>query len=407
MSSKSLPSSFKHNNRSNVHNSSTISRVTIEGSNSSDIDHGPSAQKDMYSSSFSSSNVKISSPLARPAWYNEANTVHTDSSGTASDKSWMTRRWSTVSGSLKARRKNKKSTASRLWTNRQKRRTFPPSTDILIRDRKKFALLPAVPPIINKKHYHRQSLQDILTTFYKYDDPSSSGVSSNVGNDSDSAPTSSSSTSKKLGRILKKKGKQPLKKPILTVNTNSRYTEEELKAAMMSMFQPPATISSKSSTPSSPLRFPTPPKRFSAYYVDSQGKSGRVDYKAKMGLSNYLINVIQHGVFSSSSIPHSLPKEPSINEKTEDQYREYNKELLLNASLFLFGFVFFPFWWIGTWLYFKRRKQLETDELSCKVYHDSDLFSIKTIAYLNSIFSCLSFVLVAVILSLVIWLVKA
>ncbi|KAI8641655.1 hypothetical protein BD408DRAFT_444091 [Parasitella parasitica] len=403
MSSKSLPSSFKHNNRAILHNSSTISRVTIEGSNSSGIDQIQSAYKDMYSSSFSSSNVKISSPLAKPAWYNEANTVNTSSSGTASDKSWMTRRWSTVSGSLIARRKAKKSTASRLWANRQKRRTFPPSTDILKRERKRFALPPAVPPIINKKHYHRQSLQDILTTFYKYDDPSSSGNSSNVDSGSNSAPTSSSSMSKKLGRILKKKGKQPLKKPVLMINTSANYSEQELKAAMMSMFQPPATISSKSSTPSSPLRFPTPPKRFSAYYVNSQGKSGRVDYRAKMGLSNYLFNVIQHGVFSSSSLPH----QPSISNATEGQYREYNKELLLNASLFLFGFVFFPFWWIGTWLYLKRRKQLDSDELSCNVYHDNDLFSIRTIAYLNSIFSCLSFMLVAVVLSLVIWLVKS
>lgn len=403
MSSKSLPSSFKQNKRAIFHNSSTISRVTIGGGNNSGNDQIQSTFKDVYSSSFSSSNVKISSPLTKPAWYNEANTVNTNSSGTTSSKSWMTRRWSTVSGSLIARRKSKKSTASRLWSNRQKRRTFPPSSDILKRERKKFTLPPNVPPI-NKKH-HRQSLQDILTTFYKYNNASSGGGSNNGGDDSDSTPTSSSSMSKRLGRILKKRGKQPYKKPNLTINTNTKYTEEELKSAMMSMFQPPATISSKSSTPSSPLRFPTPPKRFSAYYVNSQGKSGKVDYKSKVQLSQYFINLIQHGVFSSNQPPENTNATlPSDVEKR--QYKEYNKQLLLNTSLFLFGFIFFPFWWIGAWLYFKRRKKTDTDELLNDAFYDNDLFSIRTFAYLNSIFSCLSFVLVAVILSLVIWLVK-
>ncbi|KAL9541158.1 hypothetical protein PS6_010432 [Mucor atramentarius] len=390
MSSKSLPTSFKQNKRPIFHNNSTISRVTIQDSHSSSSnssDQIQSANRDIYSSSFSSSNVKISSPLTKPAWLHHEGdaTVNTDSSGTTSDKSWMTRRWSTVSGSLIARRKSKKRAASRLWTNRQKRRTFPPSTDILERERKRFALPPAVPPI-NKKH-HRQSLQDILTTFYKYN--SSGGASS-------------SSMSKRLGRILKKRGKQPYnnKKPMLTINTSTRYTEEELKAAMISMFQAPATISSKSSTPSSPLRFPTPPKRFSAYYVNSQGKAGKVNYKHNMALSHHVLQFIQHGVFSSHT-----PPPPSSMEKGQHHYKTYNKQLMLNTSLFLFGFLFFPCWWLGAWLYYKRQQSSNSlaDE---DVFYEHDLFSIRTIAYLNSIFSCLSFVLVAVILSLVIWLVK-
>jgi hypothetical protein len=404
MSSKSLPSSFKENKRAIFHSSSTVSRVTIEHSNNNSSGQIQSTFKDVYSSSFSSSNVKISSPLTKPAWHKEANTVNTNSSGATSDKSWITRRWSTVSGSLIARRKSKKSTASRLWLNRQKRRTFPPSNDILKRERKKFALPSNVPPI-NKKH-HRQSLQDILTTFYKYSNASSGGDSNNDGNDLDSTPTSSSSISKRLGRILKKRGKQPYKKPALAINTNTEYTEEELKAAMMSIFQPPATISSKSSTPSSPLRFPTPPKRFSAYYVDSQGKSGKINYKSKAQLSQYFSNLMQNGVFSSIQPPKN-PDATPLSDVEKKQYKEYNKQLLLNTCLFLFGFIFFPFWWIGAWLYFKRRKKTDTEELLNDAFYDKDILSIRTLAYLNSIFSCLSFVFVTVILSLVIWLVKS
>ncbi|CAO3632982.1 unnamed protein product [Mucor fragilis] len=413
-SSKSLPSSFKQNKRPIFHNSSTISRVTIdEGSHSSSnsSDQIQSAYKDIYSSSFSSSNVKISSPLTKPAWFQHEGdvTVNTNSSGTTSDKSWMTRRWSTVSGSLIARRKSKKTTASRLWTNRQKRRTFPPSTDILKRERKKFALPPAVPPI-NKKH-HRQSLQDILTTFYKYNNVTSSSGGGMDGNESESTPTtaSSSSMSKRLGRILKKRGKQPYnnskhKKPMLTINTHTKYTEDELKAAMMSMFQPPATISSKSSTPSSPLRFPTPPKRFSAYYVDSQGKSGKVNYKHKMALSHYILQFLQHGVFSS----HTPPSDPIPPDLEKGHYQAYNRQLLLNTSLFLFGFIFFPCWWVGAWLYHRRQSgSLAADGTTEDVFYEHDLLSIRTIAYLNTVFSCLSFVLVAVVLALVIWLVKS
>ncbi|GAN07933.1 hypothetical protein MAM1_0183d07438 [Mucor ambiguus] len=427
-SSKSLPSSFKQNKRPIFHNNSTISRVTIEGgshSSSNSSDQIQSAYKDIYSSSFSSSNVKISSPLTKPAWLQHEGdvTVNTNSSGTTSDKSWMTRRWSTVSGSLIARRKNKKTTASRLWTNRQKRRTFPPSTDILKRERKKFALPPAVPPI-NKKH-HRQSLQDILTTFYKYNDPYNVASSSSGGglgggmdsNESGSTPTttSSSSMSKRLGRILKKRGKQPYnnrhKKPILTINTHTKYTEDELKAVMMSMFQPPATISSKSSTPSSPLRFPTPPKRFSAYYVNSQGKSGKVNYKHKMALSHYILQFIQHGVFSSHTPPSGHI--PPLSSPEKGHYKAYNRQLVLSMSLFLFGFIFFPCWWVGAWLYYRKRQRqrqsgsLAGDDIAEDVFYEHDLFSIRTIAYLNTVFSCLSFVLVAVVVSLVIWLVKS
>ncbi|KAF1807307.1 hypothetical protein V8B55DRAFT_1464477 [Mucor lusitanicus] len=429
-SSKSLPSSFKQNKRPIFHNHSTISRATLDGgSHSSSSNSSDQIQtayyKDIYSSSFSSSNVKISSPLTKPAWLHQQHadegdvTVNTNSSGTTSDKSWMTRRWSTVSGSLIARRKSKKTTASRLWTNRQKRRTFPPSTDILKRERKKFALPPAVPPI-NKKH-HRQSLQDILTTFYRYNNPynvaSGSGGGGLDGNETES--TSSSSMSKKIGRILKKRGKQPYnnkhtKKPILTINTSTKYTDDELKAAMMSMFQPPATISSKSSTPSSPLKFPTPPKRFSAYYVTSQGKSGKVDYKHKMALSHHVLQFIQHGVFSSHKPPPLSdpipPPPPSSLEK--GHYKAYNRQLLLSTSLFLFGFICFPCWWVGAWLYYKRHRSgsmMTADDsgLAEDVFYENDLFSIRTIAYLNTVFSCLSFVLVAIVISLVIWLVKS
>jgi hypothetical protein len=361
MSSKSLPVSFKQsqlgvNQRTLFNNSSTISRAT-------DTTH--SSKNPAYSSSLSSSNVKTSSPLTR-AWLNEE---HTDSS----DKSWLTRRWSTVSGSLVIKKKHKKKSAARVWSQRQKRRTFPPSTDILKQEQKKFCpeLL-----LIHKSSKNRQSLADVLSAFQCYDPSPDS--------------TSSSSLSRRFGRILKKKGKQPIKqrKPRLNVHI-------EQKSAM-AMFQPPPTISSGSSSPSSsPLKFPTPPKRFSAFFVDSQGRSGKVGYKRPSNSHSKFLNLIYHGI--------SLQKpEVEVIPSSAVRCKRHDKQLCINALLFISGFLFFPFWWVGAWFYFYKKRPIEREEELC----ENDLFSIKTFAYLNGIFSCISFVFSFFIIALIIWMIK-
>lgn len=381
MTSKSLPTSdFR-----------TVSTSSLTGSN-----------ENINNSSSLSSSVKKSSPLTKP-WFNPAEAVLNYSS-TNSDKSWMTHRWSTVSGSLIVRRKQQRAMAYRLWLNRHKRRTYPPSSNILRQEQRKFGVQgvgEALPPF--KKAQRRQSLVDILNNFHK-----------NSGSES-----SSSSLSKKLGRILKRKGKQPYHQkvpPELHIDTR----EEELKDAV-AVFQPPPTISSKSSTPSTPIKFPTPPKRFSAVYVDYSGKKGKSDYKRpKEKRSQQFLNLIHHGVayklsdmsvIKESTLDPDEKKYNHIDDMIQQQQQQqpaycmnkYNTQLSIDSTLFLFGFIFFPFWWVGAWLYFRRRRR----QFEQQLYYDNDLFSLRVISYLNAIFSFLSLVFLVVIISLVIWLVKS
>jgi hypothetical protein len=395
-SSKSLPSSFNQNNR---HRYSTISVTT--GDKSLNSNNSDFIVIDSFNSPSVSSSVKKSSPLIKP-WFNPADAILNDSS-TTSSKSYMCRRWSTVSGSLIVKRKHKKLTATRLWIIRQKRRTYPPSTDILKQEQKRFGVttgdttLPAAAAIFKKELQRRQSLQEVLTTFHnRQHSPSQS--------------SSSSSVSKKIGKILKKKGKQPYRKKQPQLHVDTTHTEEELKTAVISIFQPPRTISSKSSTPSSPLKFPTPPKRFSAIYVDSSGKKGKSDYKRpKSGrLSNYILSFLQHGV------PHKISTTTIVGEN-KAQYQasnyclhKYNTQLTVDATLFLFGFVFFPFWWIGAFIYYRRSRRTQKHQQQEEYYfHDNDLSTIQIFSYLNVIFSFVSLALIIVIISLIIWLVKS
>lgn len=350
-SSKSLPSNFK---QKYPHNNSTISYIQDKSINdNSDI---------IINSSSLSSSVKKSSPLTKASWFNQ----EINDSSTISNKSWLNRRWSTVSGSLVVRQRLKNLTATQLWLNRQKRRTYPPCVDILRQEQKRFPVF--------KRQNDRQSLADILATFY-------------------SGSSDSSSVSKRIGKILKKKGKQPYNKK-LHINT-----QKELKAA--TIFQLPPTISSKSSSPSTQIKFPTPPKRFSAIYIDVYGKQGKVDYvRSTNNRPQYLLNLIQHGV------PHTLPMyskitttvENDTNNLDEPSYclNKYNSRLSMYATLFVFGFIFFPLWWIGAWLHYRQEQQ----------YCNFDLFSVRTFAYLNVIFTVMSLALLIVIISLIIWLAK-
>lgn len=375
MSSKSLPSSFKQsqhsgNQRTLFYNNSTISRTT--DTNSSNKDLTPA-----YSSSLSSSNVKTSSPLTR-AWPNEDTLQQTDTN--SSDKSWLMHRWSTVSGSLIIKRKHKKKSAVRIWNQRQKRRTFPPSSDILKQEQKKFRpeLL-----FIHNSSKNRHSLADVLSAFQRYNPSLNS--------------TSSSSLSQRFGKILKKKGKQPMKRTKPTLNVQIEH-----KSAIMTLFQPPPTISTGSSTPSSPpLKFPTPPKRFSAFFVDSQGRSGKTGYQRPKNSHPHhkFLNLIYHGLLYPKS------EEQGVIPSSAKTYKRYKRQLCIHALLFMSGFVFFPSWWIGAWFYFFRRRPEAEHEEEQALYRN-DLFSIKTFAYLNAIFSCISFVLSLFIIALIIWMVE-
>lgn len=356
-SSKSLPSNFK---QKLSHNSSTITISFVRDKSiieNSDIINNPSSL---------SSSVKKSSPLTKSSWCNED---IINNSSTISSKSWITRRWSTVSASVIVRQRYKKTTASQLWLNRQKRRTYPPCIDIPRQDQKRF-------PVFKRK-IHRQSLADILTAFY-------------------SGSSDSSSVSKKIEKMLKKKGKQPYHKK-LWINTQ-RKPEEAAR-----VFQHPPTMSSNSSSPSTQIKFPTPPKRFSAIFIDAYGRQGKVDYvRPKKGRPQYLLNLIQYGV------PHKLPMMYTKNTTPaaknyidEPSYglNKQNPQLTMYATLFLFGFICFPCWWIGAWLHYRQKKP------SCS--NNFDLFSVQTFSYLNVMFAVISMALLIIIIAFVIWLAKS
>ncbi|KAI9332746.1 hypothetical protein BD770DRAFT_403061 [Pilaira anomala] len=366
MASKSLPSSFKQKQHSSI----SIRCTTTNDSFNDIIFHN--------ASSFSWS-VKKSSPLA----------TQPEDTSTISQKSWINPRWSTVSGSLIIRQRSKHKSATRHWHNRQKRRTYPPSSDILRIEHKQFFKRPP--------QRTQQSLAEILTAFY-----------------SRSSDSSSSST-KRLGNILKKKGKQPLnqqqqeeKKPQLHVDTE-----------VGKLFQPPATISSKTSTPSTQIKFPTPPKRFSAIYIDSTGKYGKVDYIAPRRKSKtlQLVHLFQHGVkkqkLTSTTTTEIMTFPQGDKEKRggggngeeEEEEHGYENKLRvpIDAVLFLFGFLIFPFWWIGVWVYYRRRRRYKKKQRII----GTDLFSKNTFGFLNCIFSFISIIFIFVILSLIIWIVKS
>ncbi|KAG2209927.1 hypothetical protein INT47_003362 [Mucor saturninus] len=351
---KSLPSNFKQKqNGSTITISFVRDKSIVE---TSDII--------LNSPSSLSSSVKKSSPLSKPSWNDEVN-----DSSMISQKSWLTRRWSTVSASQMVinRRRYKKSTASQLWLNRQKRRTYPPC---IVRQQDQKTLT------VFKRKHHRQSLADILTVFYH------SGSSDS---------TNSSSVSKRIGKMLKKKkGKQPYNNNRNNNNNNNnKRLRIDTKSDAIKRVFPPATMSSNSSSPSTQIKFPTPPKRFSAIFIDAYGQQGKIDYVRPIkSRPQYLLNLIQHGV------DHKMPP-------ITDTYgaNQGNPRLSMYATLFLFGFLFFPCWWIGAWLHYHRPKETCCDSH----FH---LFSVRTFAYLNVLFAAISISFFIVILSLLIWLAK-
>lgn len=349
-------SSIQQNSRRQDTNTTDNSINSILSKANSNIIEG----QPYYSSSFDSSNVKISSPLVtQQPWLNRG--ALTDSSGaTSSDKSWMTRRWSTLSGSLIARRRKIRKKTKNSWKNRQKRRTFPPAHVVLLEKESATSL-----PLLRRNNHskkNRHSLQEILTHF-----------------ENETNTSSSSSLSKRLGKLLKKKGKQPY-----SIRKKKKRPPSLILPNTSVFFQPPTTMSSQSS--SSPnnkttqqVKFPTPPKRFSAYYVDLEGNIGKTDYKrpGRNKLLRYLMR--------------------SKNQQEDNNDAVYRQQLIINLGLFLLGFLFFPCWWIGTFLFIIKKKK--EDQLKKEKYF-IDLISIHTFGYLNTVFTCLSFILIIFIIIL-------
>ncbi|KAI8373828.1 hypothetical protein BD560DRAFT_393703 [Blakeslea trispora] len=344
--------SFNPSKQSNSHKQSNLSETTVH-SNSEEM-------APLHSTpSYSSSSVKVSSPLSKPPWnfQDEEDQSH-----------WIHRRWSTLSNASVLQRQRKKLTNSQLWLRRQKRKTFPPALEA----------------------YDRKKTESEITGFFYQQPPNEI---------SDSHPSvSSSSVSKKLGRLLKKKGKQPYrqkKKPGLTIDTS--FTDLNLSTLELSELPPTISSDSTVSTPI-PVNFPTPPDRFSAHFIDLNGHVGRVEYSRSGQSSSWLKDLFRYGPcpYEASFLP--------MQRLTQEEFERYSKMLSFDTILFLFGFLLFPLWWIGFGLFLYRKHKGQDGSIQFAAYHE--LYSVRTIGFLNGAFSLFSIILAVVTIVLMAWLLK-
>ncbi|KAI9472208.1 MAG: hypothetical protein EXX96DRAFT_583262 [Benjaminiella poitrasii] len=372
MSSQSLPTSFKQSSNLRVNDG-----------------------LDYYSSS----------PLSKQHFFsillddnsNEAvmliNTTESNSGtiNTTSDKSWhasssQQRHWSMPSSAQRPRNK---------WIEKHKDKsqqcTFSSIPDSLRLEEGKsygkdsqgkrlFSLL-------KNSHKKRRSLADVLHTFYRHNNS-----------------TVEIKSSKRLGKVSKrKKGKQPYykKSAPLDVNTATLATQQSSVSHRrpLSSFLLPPTISSKNSSTGVLDKFPTPPERFSAYYINSEGQFGKTRYENKsMPLFHW---ILLHLNRTQVTTKYVFTEQQVMMDIKEDAEIYHNHQFRLYSILFTLGFIFFPCWWFGAWLYYFHNYTDEDDDRG-----KLGLFSIRTLAYLNGIFSCLSFIIIIVIISFIIWMAK-
>ncbi|OBZ91428.1 hypothetical protein A0J61_00490 [Choanephora cucurbitarum] len=284
-----------------------------------------------------------SSPLSRPTW------------SSLVGNHWTPRQWSNAP----VFPRQKKSSHSERWLDRQKRKTFPPVSGAHDQTAKQ----------LNHTHSFPGTL---------YQQPSDTS--------SDSPPTNRSHHSS-LSKKIKKKKK---KRPHLTIETNFTDSISEL----------PPTISSDStlSTHTS-ARLPSPPSRFSAHFIDLDGHLGRVEYcYQSQPQSSWLRDLFRYNLY-----PYNTPFLP-IQRLTQEEFKRYSRRLWMDAALFLFGFLLFPLWWIGFGLFMYRKFKRPDGGLQFAVYHE--LYSIDTVGFLNGAFSLFSLILVVVTTVLIVWLFK-
>lgn len=125
-----------------------------------------------------------------------------------------------------------------------------------------------------------------------------------------------------------------------------------------------------------------PPRRFSAFWFDTQGRSGK-----------HLIHVDEKGDVAIVS-PPKHPRHPLFSV-------HQHHPCLVHASIFLFGFLCFPLWWIGAWIYLRHHHQLHgrRDPEALTVA----LATPRMLGQLNCWMTVLSVMLTPVLIGLGIW----
>ncbi|KAI9269328.1 hypothetical protein BDA99DRAFT_558073 [Phascolomyces articulosus] len=214
---------------------------------------------------------------------------------------------------------------------------------------------------------------------------------SNNHNNSQAPSSSSSGSRPQRGRLYsegswfyswvqhhprRKKNKQRL----IRKNSSSGNDTNNTDIKKSSAFIRPPTISSLSSL-SNPLSkldsiiHQNYPHRFSAFWFDTHGRSGK--QHVEIDERNAIANIKHdgpHWKFSPSTV---------------------------QSSMFLFGFLLFPLWWVGAWIYlrhptrFSSKNDLETQSLS--------FANPRILGMLNCWMSCFSILIVPIIIGLGVW----
>ncbi|KAI9492923.1 hypothetical protein BDB00DRAFT_872968 [Zychaea mexicana] len=118
------------------------------------------------------------------------------------------------------------------------------------------------------------------------------------------------------------------------------------------------------------------PHRFSAFWFDTHGRSGKQQ-----------VHVDGKG---------------TVAEIRHDTQRWRCSPSTVQSSIFLFGFLFFPLWWVGAWMYLRhpaRTSKQHTTESQSSLSFAAPRF----IGMLNCWMSCFSVVVVPVLVGLGVW----
>ncbi|KAI8878343.1 hypothetical protein K501DRAFT_304926 [Backusella circina FSU 941] len=370
MTSKSLQYSF-------LNDSYSISNKIFKCHTLTQCEHIPSSA---YST------IKKSSPLRKYSYNGEDEAENS--------QKWLIRRLSSISGSFKSRKKHQKTIAARLGFNRRSRRTYPMSNNsapgkniIYYRDSSSRGRIHSSLNTRARKKRNRQSLAEILPSFYEIEKKSSADTST------------SSSLSKRIGKIIKKRPKKRYNKCDLRINTREIVNaisshdpcsgEETSSSVIYSLFKPPPpNPSSKASSPSTPLQFPFPPQR-NLSFTDNNSLLHKSNQKRKEKLIPHVIPCIISRISSSKTFHHK-------DEESQESGKKSSVWLVTEANLFLFGFLFFPLWWLGAWLYWKN--DIISKNPDEPAYNE--IFSTKAFAYLNIMLSCFSLIMIVSIIAI-------
>lgn len=383
MSSKSLPTTLRHHDyREKATNNNRTIGTGSHGSIKTFLKDKGTLD---YNTSNVSSYVKTPSPLAQQNPFSSSYLVN---------KNQKTNTWSAISSSVALKRKRLKNQVQKSWGNR-KTRTFPSSNKLISTSWNKGNNRKYRRTEPNNKN--RQSLQDILSHFSEYEGAMKNFNVNNTTIKDTSCVTRCMSYKSKIGSTSKNSCSPTISSLSLSKQTQKRRKKQKNRppSLIISKYDPPATMSSQKSTPITPLKFPTPPKRFSAYCVNlGDTVITESDYKRPSGIK---------GAFKTLYSPLIIQQK---NEQGLIHTQCYEQYLVRNICLFALGFLFFPFWWMGTLLYIYQKKELlvlkrkQQDQGVPFFTNEFDLMSLHTFGYLNSFFSCLSLVLIIVFVSL-------